>query len=92
MVQKSSSEQLNIKLVYQRERIKTAPLVFFISLSHACTVANLVTRVDMDTSDDSLSQTPSQLTQYAMELLTGSLTQLGPEMHSQGIIGGMWYW
>ena len=40
----------------------------------------------MDTSDDSPSRTPSQLTQYAMELLTGSLTQPVPEMHSQGIL------
>ena len=49
-------------------------------------VANLLTRVDMDTDDAGDANTSPQLTQLAVELLTGSLTQPGVEGHSQGII------
>ena len=48
----------------------------------AFAVANLLTRVDMDTDDASDANTSSQL---AVELLTGSLTQPGMDGHSQGI-------
>ena len=47
------------------------------------TVANLLTRVDMETDVD---KTASQLTLYAIELLTRTLTQPASDIQSQGVL------
>ena len=44
------------------------------------TVTNVVTRVNIDGHDD----TSSQLTQYALELLTATLAQLSSDMQTRG--------
>ena len=103
MVQKSSQEQLDIKVIYQRESNywlysdtcdvtrdvappPPFPLSFLVSHLYilSLTVANILTRVVLDIDDEDCDAKSSQVAKYAMELLTGSLTQLPSDTPSQG--------
>jgi hypothetical protein len=74
---KTQKSPFDIKIVYQRKNKKQCHGHILLDIIPTFTVANMVTRVDTDGA-------PSKLTQYAMELLTSTLAQLGSDTQTQG--------
>ena len=76
---KTQRSSFDIKIVYQRKNNSYLAYYYYYT-TPIFTVANMVTRVDTD----DCNSTPSKLTQYAMELLSSTLAQLGSDTHTQG--------